>query len=45
MQERIHGFRQGGQKNIESDLNPLTNWVLDKKKNNILTYIFQFPDL
>ena len=31
------GFSSGGQKNIESglnslsDLNPLTNWVLDKK--------------
>ena len=31
------GFLSGGQKNIESglnslsDLNPLTNWVLDKK--------------
>ena len=36
-QGRTQDFRQGGQKNIESglnsllDLNPLTNWVLDKK--------------
>ena len=43
-------FSSGGQKDIElnlnslSDLNPLTNWVLDKK-NNALTYTFQRSDL
>ena len=48
-QEQIQNFRQERQKNIESglnslsDLNSLTNCILDKK-NNTLTYI-QFSDL